>query len=397
VKVAIAKPEYGIRGGFEFVLDRVVQYLEVAGHDVSWITIEASEPEHSAFGLDIPDDVWVHSLEYFRYMAQLDRFGRLGSEAKHADVLLCTQPSSWAVPHDRKLALFYHHLRVFYDLADVYVAAGYTDPVFHDPCTVELRAADAPLLDGVRHFLVPSTEVAGRLDRFNEVSEVRRSLFLAGFAFRDGRGREPAPVEGKGYALCVSRHEWPKRTELAVAACHRLPDTSVVIVGGGGRLGHAKAVDVRLRSADLDLEDGEQLWLPARADRPPAGYRPSANLELLGHVSDDELDRLYAESLCVIAPAYLEDYGLTAVEAMAYGKPVIVCRDGGGLVDTVTDGVNGFVVEPTGKAIAEAVDRLRQDPGLAASLSDGALAAAAEYTWSRAMRQLTEGLERAAS
>jgi len=74
-----------------------------------------------------------------------------------------------------------------------------------------------------------------------------------------------------------------------------------------------------------------------------------------------------------------------------------VCRDGGGLVDTVTDGVNGFVVEPTGKAIAEAVDRLRQDPGLAASLSDGALAAAAEYTWSRAMRQLTEGLERAAS
>ena len=60
---------------------------------------------------------------------------------------------------------------------------------------------------------------------------------------------------------------------------------------------------------------------------------------------------------CAVAPAYLEDYGITAVEAMAYGLPLIVCEDGGGLPWFVEDGVTGFVVEPTGRAIAEAMTK----------------------------------------
>jgi glycosyltransferase involved in cell wall biosynthesis len=112
-------------------------------------------------------------------------------------------------------------------------------------------------------------------------------------------------------------------------------------------------------------------------------------------VSDRQLEDLYRRALCVITPALLEDYGLTAIEAMAHGKPVIACRDGGGLLDTVRDGENGLVVEPTGRAIAEAVERLRAEPGLRKELAAGALDTAARYTWSRAAAQLQVALDTA--
>ena len=76
----------------------------------------------------------------------------------------------------------------------------------------------------------------------------------------------------------------------------------------------------------------------------------------------DELGALYRGALCVVAPALDEDYGLTALEAMLHGKPVIVCRDGGGLADLVEDGVTGIVVEPDGPSIAAAVASLTADP-----------------------------------
>ena len=118
-----------------------VGQLEGAGHSITWLTVDANaagSSPHAAFGLAIPDDVWTNAVEFFRYLAMVERFAAL--DARRVDVLLCTQPGSWAVAHPRKLALFYHHLRVFYDLAEVYVDAGFTDPVFHDPCTEEVRA-----------------------------------------------------------------------------------------------------------------------------------------------------------------------------------------------------------------------------------------------------------------
>ena len=44
---------------------------------------------------------------------------------------------------------------------------------------------------------------------------------------------------------------------------------------------------------------------------------------------------------------------------MALGKPVIACVDGGGYVELIEDGVDGFLVEATGPAIARAINRLK--------------------------------------
>jgi glycosyltransferase involved in cell wall biosynthesis len=54
------------------------------------------------------------------------------------------------------------------------------------------------------------------------------------------------------------------------------------------------------------------------------------NVELCGRVSDDELRDLYARSAALIVPGE-EDFGITTVESLASGKPVIALGRGGSL------------------------------------------------------------------
>jgi len=69
-------------------------------------------------------------------------------------------------------------------------------------------------------------------------------------------------------------------------------------------------------------------------------------VELLGRVSELELGRLYAKAKGFIALARDEDFGITVVEAMASGTPVIA-YNGGGFKESVVDGVTGLLVEAT--------------------------------------------------
>lgn len=397
LRIAIAKPDFRVTGGFELVMARVESELKKRGHDISWHTVDVHEVTRAPYALDVPAAVWAAAPEYFRYLALVEAFRAI--DLPGADVVLTTQPPSFAVDHPRTLAVFYHHLRIYYDLSDAYVEAGFVEPEVHECARTCLRAVDQPLLESVRHLLAPSTEVERRLAEYNGLRE-NVSLYQAGVAFR--RSITAAPGKrGARNVLCVSRHEWPKRTELFVEAMKHLPDLRGTMVGGGGRLAWAKQVDAQLSApgADLGSVDSRALWMNRGELRESELAVPvrSSNVEFLGHISDGRLDRLFTGALCVVAPAYLEDYGLTAIEAMTYGKPVIVCADGGGLVDTVEDGVNGFVVEPTGAAIAAAVRRLSSDHDLAATMADNAREQAATYTWERAMQQLDDGLERVLS
>ncbi|KKS63295.1 MAG: Glycosyl transferase group 1 [Candidatus Collierbacteria bacterium GW2011_GWF1_42_50] len=69
-------------------------------------------------------------------------------------------------------------------------------------------------------------------------------------------------------------------------------------------------------------------------------------VELLGAVNDESLHKLYAEAKGFIALAKEEDFGMTPVESMAAGTPVIAYR-GGGFKETIVDKETGVFVEGT--------------------------------------------------
>lgn len=80
------------------------------------------------------------------------------------------------------------------------------------------------------------------------------------------------------------------------------------------------------------------------------------NIEFLGRVSDADKADLYARSIAFIHPQE-EDFGITAIEAMAAGRPVIAYPRGGAL-ETVIPGVTGsFFEEQTWENLAHAIIR----------------------------------------
>ena len=89
---------------------------------------------------------------------------------------------------------------------------------------------------------------------------------------------------------------------------------------------------------------------------------------LKASVPNDEMPHLYSECDIYVQPSVIEPYGIAVLEAMSCGKPVIGTRVGG-MLDTVADGVTGFLVDPGDPrqlvhAIVELSDtRVRQSMG----------------------------------
>ena len=136
----------------------------------------------------------------------------------------------------------------------------------------------------------------------------------------------------KDYFLVVSRVVGGKGLELAVRAANELkvPLKVVGIAAGWSR-------------------EGERI-------KELAGK----TVELLGYVSDEELGELYAGARAFLALAEDEDFGITPVEAMAAGAPVLAYR-GGGYVETVVEEKTGvFVNQLTVEGVMDAIERFEK-------------------------------------
>ena len=116
-----------------------------------------------------------------------------------------------------------------------------------------------------------------------------------------------------------------KRPKLVTDACRGLPHR-LTMVGIG------------------PLEDAVRARLPD-------------NVELRGWISREELARLYRRAAGFLHVGD-EDFGITMVEALAAGVPVIAL-DAGGARDIVRDGVDGVLIaEPSIHAVRDAVERV---------------------------------------
>jgi len=82
--------------------------------------------------------------------------------------------------------------------------------------------------------------------------------------------------------------------------------------------------------------------------------RSGNNVEFLGYLNDDETSEYYSKCKAFVFPPE-EDFGITPLEAMASGRPVIAFR-GGGALETVVEGKTGlFFNKQTPQSLAEAV------------------------------------------
>jgi glycosyltransferase involved in cell wall biosynthesis len=108
----------------------------------------------------------------------------------------------------------------------------------------------------------------------------------------------------------------------------------------------------------------------------------------VGYMTGETLASAFASADAFVFPSRTETLGLVLLEAMAAGCPVIAAN-AGGIPDIVTDGVNGYLFDPTDEngAIA-ATQRLLSHSGEREMMRQNARIEAERWGWSAATRQL---------
>ena len=113
-------------------------------------------------------------------------------------------------------------------------------------------------------------------------------------------------------------------------------------------------------------------------------------VQLLGRVPDGELERAYARCDAFVLPSIVdaggdtEGLGMVLLEALRYERPVIASALGG-ITDIVEHERSGLLVPPADpEALAGAIERLMDDPGLAGRLGEqGRRINAERFDWER--------------
>jgi len=168
-------------------------------------------------------------------------------------------------------------------------------------------------------YIANSTSVA---DRIREIYKREPLILFPPIGVNAAGSMEPIlGIDGSFY-LAVGRQRGYKGLDVLIDAFRYLPDEKLLIAGSKG------------------LENC-----------PP-------NVTGLGFVSDAQLRWLYANARALVSVSR-EDFGLTPIEANAFGTPALLLR-AGGFLDTLVEGLNGNFIEKAD--VASIVDAVRAFP-----------------------------------
>lgn len=124
--------------------------------------------------------------------------------------------------------------------------------------------------------------------------------------------------------------------------------------------------------------------------RPVSMQSSTRRTRFLGYVPDEDLPGLYSGATFFIMPSLFEGFGLSVLEAMACGAPVISSH-AGALPEVVGDAA--IQVDPTSvEGMAEAMRRLLLEDGLRAMLREKGMARARQFSWEGSARQIWDVL-----
>ncbi|MDP4001846.1 MAG: glycosyltransferase [bacterium] len=194
-----------------------------------------------------------------------------------------------------------------------------------------LRLWDRASADRVDQFIAISKVVQSRIKKYYRRDSIVIYPPISLPTESALRNRESSIFNlkiGTPFYLIVSRLHKYKNIDIAIEAFNKL-NYPLIIIGAG--------------------PDGERL-------RRLAGD----NIMFLGEQDDSTLVEYYRTCRAFIMPQE-EDFGLTPIEAMSFGKPVVALRQGGA-VETVIEGQTGeFFDDPIPEALADAVRRLNEN------------------------------------
>jgi glycosyltransferase involved in cell wall biosynthesis len=237
-------------------------------------------------------------------------------------------------------------------------AAPLREPGWYSAAYVRLQRAILPLIARRARLVITVSEFSRReLTELLGLDPARVAVVPGGVDDRFGPGADPSPARAalgldRPYVVTVASRTARKNLGVLDLAAKRLAAQGVELVAAGG--------------------DRPQF----RDGRGSDGVRP------LGHVDDDLLPGLYAGASAFVLPSLYEGFGLTCLEAMACGTPV-VAGDRTALPEVCGDAA--LLVDPEdAEAVAAAVEGALDDARLRAAGPPRA----ARFSWDRTAREV---------
>ena len=234
----------------------------------------------------------------------------------------CAAKAVIAPPHARHICYCHSPMRYAWDQFDAYFGParkGTTaSRLLYRPVMSRLARWDAATAVRVHRFVANSAHVAERIRRY-----YNRGAIIV-YPPVDTAFFHPSDVTPGHHFLIVSALVPYKRIEVALDACARV-GAPLRIVGDG-------------------------------PDRARLQRLAGADVEFLGHVSNEAVRDEYRRALAVIMPGE-EDFGIVPVEAQACGRPVVALARGGALETVIENETGVLFVEADAASLAAALDR----------------------------------------
>ena len=375
----LLQPGSGDSGGMNVYVREMVSSLAQAGLECTTYTRcdriglpreVLVEPNHTVLHVEagphnLPKEALADVLDTFT-AGVLDHIAANGGvDVVHANYWL-----SGVVAHRIKHALDIPFVSTFHTLARVKAEGGDPEPGWRDTTEAELiNCADAVCVSCVEEEQQFRRLYGDPRGRIEIVAPGVEHAFFAPGERTGARAAIDVPVDVP-VILFVGRIQPLKGPDVAIRALYELgrDDALLLIVGGAsGNEGDGELARARQLVDELGLHERVHFV-------PPQPH----------HI----LSSYYRAADVVIVPSRSESFGLVALEAAACGVPVVASAVGG-LQSLVDHGQTGFLVQRRDPAqFAAAINRILDDPLLAASMSVASAARAKQYTWSFAAARL---------
>jgi D-inositol-3-phosphate glycosyltransferase len=374
----LLQPGSGDSGGMNVYVREMVSSLAQAGVECTTYTRctrpglpreVVVEPNHTVVHVEagphhLPKEALPDVLDAFTNGVLDHIAGHGGADVVHANYWL-----SGVVAHRIKHVLDIPFVSTFHTLARVKAEGGDPEPGWRDTAEAELiNCADAICVSCVEEEQQFRRLYGNPRGRIEIVAPGVEHAFFAPGERSGARAAIDVPADVP-VILFVGRIQPLKGPDVAIRALHALGrDALLLIVGGSSGVdGDAEVARAHQLVDELGLHDRVRFV-------PPQPH----------HI----LSSYYRAADVVIVPSRSESFGLVALEAAACGIPVVASAVGG-LQSLVDHGETGFLIarrDP--EQFAAAIERILDDPLLAASMSVAAAARAKRYTWSFAAARL---------